>query len=162
MEKKELEKKMDALLDDEDTGEEAEKENQEEQKIISDPAEQLRVLCQGTLKLMTPIRAHSEDVKEIKFDFCGLKGIEVMDALDSVMAVNNMFGISNKQAMALFAATAEKCAPMVEDGGKTTRLYDAKDIKSRLAGADAIKAMQLAKLFYNASSQAGNSNISNK
>ena len=152
----EMEKKADALLD----GTSARQEESQEKKTISDPAEQLRELCRGTLKLMNPIRAHSQDVTEIRFDFCGLNGMDMMDALDSVPTVNNMFGITNKQAMALFAATAEKCAPQVSDGGITTRLYDAKDVKSRMSAADAIKAMQLAKLFYNASSQAGNNNIS--
>ena len=161
MEKKELERQADALLDEEKKDAEAEEE-QKGKEAISDPAEQLRELCKGTLKLMSPIRAHGQDVKEIKYDFCDLTGMEMMDALDSVATINNMFGISNKQAMALFAATAEKCAPMVDDGGKLTRLFDAKDVKARLGAADSVKAMQLAKLFYNASSQAGNSNISKK
>lgn len=159
MEKDKLEKQADALLDEEKQGAEA-GEKKEEPREISDPAEQLRELCRGTLKLMTPIRAHSQDVNEIKFDFCALTGMEMMDALDSVPTVNNMFGVTNKQAIALFAATAEKCAPMIDDGGKLTKLYDAKDVKGRLGAADAVKAMQLAKLFYNASSQAGNNNIS--
>ena len=159
MEKDKLEKQADALLDEEKQGAEA-GEKKEEPREIADPAEQLRELCRGVLKLMTPIRAHSQDVKEIKFDFCAMTGMEMMDALDSVPTVNNMFGVTNKQAIALFAATAEKCAPIIDDGGKLTKLYDAKDVKGRLGAADAVKAMQLAKLFYNASSQAGNNNIS--
>ena len=156
-----MEKKTsaDALLDGEKEGAEAKTEETGE-KAISDPGEQLRELCRGTMKLMSPFRAHSQDITEIKFDFCGLTGMEMMDALDSTPVVNNMFGITNRQALALFAATAEKCAPMAKDGGVKTRLYDAKDVKSRLGAADAVKAMQLAKLFYNASSQAGNNNIS--
>lgn len=156
---KDMEKKADALLDEEAQGKNEETETTDE-KTMDDPAEQLRELCRGILKLMTPIRAHGLDVKEIKFDFCSLTGMEMMDALDSVPMINNMFGITNKQAMALFAATAEKCAPYVDDGGTRTRLYDAKDVKARLGSADSVKAMQLAKLFYNASSQAGNMNIS--
>lgn len=153
-----MEKKTKALLD-EERGQEEEQPNTESQETIDDPGEQLRKLCRGTLKLLHPIRAHGQDVKEVKFDFCDLTGAEMMDALDSVPA-NNMFVISNSQAMALFAATADKCAPMVDDGGRLTRLFDGKDIKKRLGAADSVKAVQLAKLFYNASGQAGNNNIS--
>lgn len=157
----ELEKKETEALD-EAQGEEAEekKADSEEKKVITSPAEQLRELCRGKLKLMYPMRAHGEDVNEIKFDFCSLTGTEMMDALDSVPSINNMFGISNKQALMLFAATAEKCAPMIDVGGKMTRQYDAKDVTARLSATDSVKALQLAKLFYNASSQAGNKNIS--
>lgn len=154
-----MKNKADDLLDDEKESA-AEPEKQEEEKAIDDPSAQLRELCRGKLKLLTPFRAHGQDVTEIRYDFCDLNGMEMMDALDSVITVNNMFGISNKQAMALFAMTAEKCAPMVNDGGRLTRLFDAKDVKSRIGAADSVKAMQLAKLFYNASSQAGNNNIS--
>lgn len=126
---------------------------------ISDPGEQLRKLTQGTLKLLHPFRSHDQDVTEVKFNFCGLTGSELLDALDSAN-VNNMFAISNEQAMALFAATAAKCAPWIDDGGMKSRLYDAKDVKARLSAADGVKAIQLAKLFYHASGQAGNNNIS--
>lgn len=159
MTEKDMEKKADALLDEEEQGAKKD-EKKTEEKAIENPAEELRNLCRGKLKLMNPIRAHSQDVTEIKFDFCALTGMEMMDALDSVAMVNNMFGITNKQAMALFAATAEKCAPLFDDGGTKTRLFDAKDVKERMGASDSIKAMQLAKLFYNASSQAGNNNIS--
>jgi len=158
-----MEKETDALLDEEEQGGQkagAEAGEAQEKKPEEDPGETLRKLCRGKLKLMTPIRAHSQDVREVTFDFCDLTGMEMMDALDSVAMVNNMFGISNRQAIALFAATAEKCAPIFDDGGTRTRLYDAKDIREKLGAADSVKAMQLAKLFYNASSQAGNNNIS--
>ena len=151
----ELEKKTD-----EAQGEETEDKTESEEKVITSPSEQLKELCRGKLKLMYPMRAHGEDVTEIRFDFCSLTGAEMMDALDNVPTINNMFGISNKQALLLFAATAEKCAPMVDAGGKMTRQYDAKDVRDRLSATDAVKALQIAKLFYNASSQAGNKNIS--
>ena len=159
MEEKEMERRADELLDEKaaDSGEP--KTETEGKRVVDDPGEMLRDLCRGTLKLFQPIRAHGQDVKEIRFDFCALTGIEVMDALDSGK-VNNMFTISNGQAIALFAATAEKCAPMIEENGRMTRLYDAKDVLARLSGADSVKAVQLAKLFYNASGQAGNNNIS--
>lgn len=134
-------------------------EKEEQQEEIQDPGEQLRKLCRGTLKLLHPFRSHGQDVDEIKFDFCALTGTEMMDALDSVN-VNNMFAVSNAQALALFAMAAEKSAPVADDDKIKTRLYDAKDIKTRMGAADSVKAIQLAKLFYHASGQAGNNNIS--
>lgn len=132
------------------------KKQEEPKKSVID---QLREITSGKLKLMQPFRAHSEDVTELRFDFCRLTNEEMMDALDSA-PFNNVFAISNSQAMALFCATAGKCAPEVDDDGHRTRLYDAKDVKKRLGPADSVKAVQLAKLFYNASSQAGGNNIS--
>lgn len=158
-----LEKKADALLDEKPEGTEAEESQtngkQAEEQAMSDPIDQLRELCRGTMKLMVPIRAHGQDVTEIAFDFCALTGNEMLNALDEV-PVNNMFAISNAQAMALFAAAAEKCAPMIEEGGMRSRLYDGKDIKKQLSAPDFTVALRLAKLFYNASGQAGNDNIS--
>lgn len=154
---KDMEKRADELLDEEkQDGEQTESE----EKTAADPGQVLRDICRGKLKLLHPFRAHGQDVHELSFDFCALTGTEMMDALDEVVTVNNMFGISNKQALALFATTAGKCAPMLEDGSSMTRMYDAKDVKSRLGAADSVKAIQLAKLFYQASGQAGNNNIS--
>lgn len=161
----EMKKTADELLDEQrqsaENGaeERAEGGEGEGKKPIEDAGDQLRKLTRGTLTLLHPFKSHDQDVTEIKFDFCNLTGNEMMDALDSAN-VNNMFNISNEQAMALFAATAAKCAPWIDDGRIKTRLYDAKDVKARLGAADAVKALQLAKLFYHASGQAGNNNIS--
>ncbi|MBQ9252245.1 MAG: hypothetical protein IJ188_06395 [Clostridia bacterium] len=159
-----LEKKAEELLDekteDKDKDEDS-KESKQEKSVEApeDPIEQLRRLCRGKMKLMIPIRSHGQDVTEIEFDFCALTGVEMMNALDTVPA-NNIFAISNAQAMALFAAAAEKCAPWVEDGGMRSKLYDGKDIRDRLSAPDFTAALRIAKLFYNASGQAGNNNIS--
>ena len=155
---KDMEKKADALLDEDEQGEANEEEKREE-KPMDDPIEQLRELCKGKMKLMVPFRAHSQDVKEIEFDFCALTGTDMMDALDEV-PVNNVFAITNAQAMALFCKAAEKCAPLIEDGGRQTKLFDGKDIRRGLSAPDFTAAMRLAKLFYNASGQAGSNNIS--
>lgn len=157
------EKKARELLDGENAGQEEENEQKTDQKPMKKmtSAEALRELTTGKLELMQPFRAHSQDITEIRFDFCGLTTEEMLDALDSV-PVNNVFAINNAQALALFAATAAKCAPEIdeESGVRKTRLFDAKDVKKRLGPTDAVKAVQLAKLFYNASSQAGGNNIS--
>ena len=158
--------KANALLDDEQqekTPENAEEktEGSEEKKAITDPAEQLRKLCKGTLKLLFPFKAADQEVKELPFDLCALSGAEIASALDNVL-VNNMFAITNEQALHVFALSAAKCAPFIErESGFKSRLYDAKDVKSRISAVDSIKAVQIAKLFYNASTQEGNKNISN-
>lgn len=154
------EKKPVAVLDDEQSEEnEQQTEKKAEEKTITSPIDMLSELCSGTLKLMQPFRARSQDVTEVRFDLCALTGAEIIDALDSA-GTNNMFAISNEQAMAIFAVSAAKCAPMIEDGSTKTRLFDVRDIKMRMGAVDCVKAVQIAKLFYNASSQAGNKNIS--
>lgn len=165
MENEELEKKADELLDEKqerDAGEEnAENPDAKNSKKLS-PEEQLqelRKLCSGTLRLMAPFRAHGQDVKEVPFDFCALSGMDMVNALDEALT-NNLFAISNSQAMALFAAAVEKCAPTVSENGMTTKLYDAKDIKKRFSAPDISYALRIAKLFYSASSQAGSNNFS--
>lgn len=156
MKKDEMEQALDGKTGSE---EEIKETGQEEAEKKKEPGEILRELCRGTLKLIQPFRAHSEDVLAVPFDFCALTGTEMMDALDSAPG-SGTFAMSNRQAMALFAATAEKCAPMVQDGNKMTRMYDAKDITGRMSAADSVMAVQIAKLFYRASGQAGSNNIS--
>ena len=153
----EMDKKAKALLDGEQATETA--NEPEKRKTPLDPFEILRDLTRGTLKLMKPIRAHGQDVTEIKYDFCSLTSLELMEALDSA-PVSNMMAVSNRQALALFAATAAKYAPIVEEDGMKTRLFDEKDIEKNIGPADAVEAVQLAKLFYIASSRAGSANIS--
>jgi len=122
--------------------EEKETEKPTEKKAPLDPADELKTLNKGTLKLLFPLRAASTDITELHYDFCGLTSMEMMEALDKDGTVN-LFGITNRQALYLFAATAGKCNDKV----------DANDVCSRLSGADAVKAVQLAKLFYAASSR---------
>ena len=156
-----MEKRAEALLEEEAQGNAAEGEAQEEaQKPVEDPIEILKMASRGKMKLAIPFRAASQDVTELEYDLCALSGNEMIEALDSV-PVNNMFAITNEQALALFAASAAKHAPNMEDGNKRGKLYDAKDVRQRISGVDSIKAVQIAKLFYNASSRVGNSNISN-
>lgn len=164
-EKKLPEKTFDAenAEDEEEDGQEENEESngKKPEEKQPEPIEQLRQLTRGRLKLMQPFRAHSEDVTEVRFDFCSLTNEELMDALDSA-PFNNVFAISNSQAMAIFCATAGKCAPtFTDEDGHKSKLYDARDVKKRMGPTDSVKAVQLAKLFYNASSREGGNNISN-
>lgn len=151
------------LLDEEERDEqdEQDKQTQGQPETITDPAEQLKKLCRGTLKLMFPFRAADRDVEELPFDLCALSGAEIASALDTV-PVNNVFAVSNEQALAVFALSAGKCAPMIElEGGYRAKMYDAKDIKARISAVDTISAVRVTKLFYSASTRAGNKNILN-
>lgn len=167
----ELEKAK-ALLDaeegaaaEEETGKEAQEETAgaqgaKEKKSAAEMGQELRELCRGKRELLVPFRAHGQDVKEMEYDFFSMTGMEMLDALDSDM-VNNVLAISNKQALAIFAAAAAKRAPVIEENGFKTRLYDAKDVRERLSPADCVAAIRIAKLFYQASGQTG-SNYTSK
>ena len=105
-------------------------------------------ITKGTLKLSTPIRAKSQDVTELQYDFSKLTGWEYVEAMDADVTARNVFKISNKQALCLFAAAA----------GKTTPDVDATDIKERIGAVDALRAVQLATVFLITSTRAANQN----
>lgn len=121
----------------------------QKQQAPKDPAEDLRRNSRGTLPLTFPIRAASTDVTELQYDFCDLTSLEMMEALDKDGTVN-LIGISNHQALYLFAATAAKCNEKVDEN----------DVITRMSAADAVKAVTLAKLFYVASSRRAKRNTS--
>jgi hypothetical protein len=138
----------------EDTQKEIREEKETEtvnEQLIIDPQEQIKKLGKGTLKLEIPIRAGGEDVTELRFDFTSLTGWEYADAMDRDASAVNIFMITSKQAMMLFAATAAKETPGI----------DATDIRERMGIADAIKAVQLATIFFRASARAGDRRITN-
>lgn len=147
------------VLDEESTPrEEPERENKPE--TPEDPYALLRRISKGTLKLAQPFRAASRDVEEVDYDFCALTGEELLDALDSVPAINYMT-VTNLQGLRLFAVAAAKCAPFVDtNGSNKTLLYDSRDICKRLSGVDALRAVMLAKNFYAASFRVAKPNSS--
>ena len=105
-------------------------------------------ITKGTLKLSTPIRAKSQDITELQYDFSKLTGWEYVEAMDADVTARNVFKISNKQALCLFAAAAGKATPDV----------DATDIKERIGAVDALRAVQLATVFLITSTRAANQN----
>ena len=70
----------------------------------------LSMISKGTLELAVPIRARSADVSVLHYDFTKLSGWEYVEAMDSDTASRNVFQVSKKQALALFAAAAAKQA----------------------------------------------------
>ena len=93
--------------------------------------------------------------EEVHYDFTKLSGWEYVEAMDSDTASRNVFQVSKKQALALFAAAAAKQAPVDDKGG---RLYDAADIKQRISLFDAQRAVQVATVFLVRSAQEAGKN----
>lgn len=131
--------------------------NNNEQQATETPAQQetkkpaplpLSLLSKGTLELAIPIRSRSEDVKVLHYDFTKLTGWEYVEAMDSDPNNRNVFNISKKQAICLFAAAA----------AKVTEGLDATDIKERIGLADAMRAVQVATVFLVRSAQEAGKN----
>lgn len=117
---------------------------------LRDPDEAVRELSRGKLKLYKPFIADDEEIKELHYDFENLGGPEMVRAMDRGAANGgNAFRITSEQALELFIASA----------GKETEGVDAQDVRRGLSSVDAVKAVQLATVFFVASSQAGNSRI---
>ena len=99
------------------------------------------------MKLAVPFRASGKDVEELSYDFGKLTGWDFANAIDGAASErSSAFRLTQRQAFMLFAAAAEKCNEGV----------DAEDIQRRMGIDDAIKATQIAALFFNSTSQAGN------
>lgn len=122
------------------------KTTEETQKKLS-PEEITKMSRKGTLKLVSPILASGKEHEELAYDFGKLTGWDFVNAMDSAMSASaSAYRLTERQALALFAAAAEKCNEGI----------DAEDIKRRMGIDDCIKATQIAVFFFNTSSQAGN------
>lgn len=104
----------------------------------------------GKFKLETPILAGDEEIKELLYDFTEITGLEYADAMDSDPNAQQIYKITYRQGLALFAAAA----------AKQTDKVDTRDIISRMGATDAVKAVQLATLFFSASARAAHYRIS--
>lgn len=106
----------------------------------------------GRLRLETPIMAGDTEIKELIYDFTDMTGLEYTAAMDSDMNARENYKITNRQALALFAAAA----------AKHTEYVDSKDIIERIGMTDAVEGVQLATSFFVASTRAGRFRISKK
>ena len=112
--------------------------------------EAVKTLSRGKLKLFKPFLADDEEITELVYDFENLGGPEMVRAMDrGAQNGGNAFRITSEQALELFIASA----------GKETEGCDAADVRRGLSSVDAVKAVQLATVFFVASSQAGNARI---
>ncbi len=106
----------------------------------------------GILTLETPIIVGEDEVTKLAYDFTKITGLEYADALDSSPNSLNVYSITTRQALALFATAAAKATPEL----------DMKDIVENIGATDALEGVQLATLFFNASTRAGRMRISKK
>jgi hypothetical protein len=115
-----------------------------------DPDQMANSLESGVLQLKEPIYNGDDRYDELAFDFTLLKGMELARALDFGERRGDKFAmeLTDVQALNYFACAAAKCQET--QGG-----LDASDIRTRIGGADAIKAIQLATCFFKFTSLAG-------
>lgn len=106
----------------------------------------------GRLTLAAPITYNDEEITELAYDFTALTGMEYADAMDSDASAQQIFRITNRQGLALFAAAAAKQTPEL----------DSKEIMENLGVADAMEGVQLATSFFAASTRAGRMRISKR
>ena len=104
----------------------------------------------GRFHLETPILAGDQEITDLAYDFTAVTGMEYTDAMDSDASAQQIYRITYRQALALFAIAAAKQTPLV----------DRQDIISRIGVTDAVAAVQLATLFFSASTRAGQMRIS--
>lgn len=106
----------------------------------------------GKLHLEKPIALGDETIEDLVYDFTEMTGMEYIDAMDSDQYAQNVYKITGKQALALFAKAA----------AKQTSGLDTRDIMENIGITDTVEAVQLATLFFNASTRAGRLRISKK
>ena len=128
------------------------KQELEERKKKRDEAIKAVGEGKGILTLETPIKAGEKEIAELTYDFTTLTGLEYTEAMDSDVNATQIYKITYRQALALFA---KACA-------KYNEYLDARDIVERLGVTDAIEGVHLATLFFTASTRAGQMRISRK
>lgn len=128
------------------------KEIAKERQERSREAQEAMAEGKGILALEKPIMAGGQEITELVYDFTSLTGTEYADAMDSDPNANQIFKITYRQGLALFAKAA----------AKHTEYVDVRDIVERLGNTDATVGVQLAILFFNASTRAGRMRISKK
>lgn len=122
---------------------EAEKKAETEKRERENQARAIAdAYSKGTLQLIQPIMSNGHEVTELKFDFMALSGWETVEAMSSEEKYN-AFRLSYRQGLSLFAAAA----------AKATEDVDKEDIIANIGMQDTMKAVQIATVFFNASSR---------
>lgn len=128
------------------------KENLEERRAKFREANEAMSEGKGILRLEKPILSGDKEITELPYDFNELTGMEYTDAMDSDANAQQIYRITYRQGLALFAMAAAK---------QSDRL-DRRDIVERIGVTDAVEGVQLATLFFSASTRAGQLRISRK
>jgi len=122
-----------------------------EEKKLTDPTEQVKRLASGELLLENPIKSGAQSYDKISYDFRKITGWDYADAMDSDSKNSNLFWITAKQALSLFAVAASKATPGMSS----------MDVKEQIGMGDTMNAVRIATAFFIASTRAGNMRISN-
>ena len=109
------------------------------------------MLYTGVFKLCRPILDGDKTYEELKYDFTALTASELCRAIDGASERNDSaYKLSDRQALALFAAAA----------AKETKGLDATDIRERMSAMDGVAAIRVATIFFDASFRAGSLRLS--
>lgn len=123
-----------------------------EEEMDSDIERLLENITTGKLTLKKPIRARSEDIKELKYDFGKLTGMDYTRAMNADRGNRDSMNPNSTQLLRLFAAAAED-----RQAG-----YDAQDIANQIGINDVQVAIGIANNFFRLSLSAGARRISKK
>lgn len=123
----------------------------EEVKAKSKAANEAINEGKGRLELEVPIQAGETEITVLPYDFTALTGLDYTTAMDSDPSALQIYRITYRQALALFATAAAK-----QSGGR----LDMQDIMQRIGATDALEGVQLATGFFNAATRAGRLRIS--
>lgn len=128
------------------------KDKMEEIRAKTKEADEAIRQGKGRFQLENPLHARDKEITELIYDFTVLTGMEYTDAMDTDPTAQQIFRITYRQALALFAKAAAKQTPDV----------DQQDIMEQIGMTDAVEGVQLATLFFSASTRAGRLRISKK
>lgn len=106
----------------------------------------------GRLKLETPIISGENEITELVYDFTEMTGLEYAAAMDNDANAQQIYRITYRQGLALFATAA----------AKQTEGVDMRDIMEGIGLTDAVEGVQLATSFFAASTRAGRLRITKK
>lgn len=106
----------------------------------------------GILRLEKPIEGGGNKITELAYDFNELNGMEYTSAMDTDPNAQQIYRITYRQGLSLFAAAA----------AKQTDGLDQRDIMERIGVTDAVEGVQLVMLFFSASTRAGQLRLSKR
>lgn len=122
-------------------------ETSEDRKALEKAVRNPILMFAGKMKLKKPILSQDKEITELHYDYDSLTNEEYMRAMDSDRKADP-YGISHRQAMALFAFAA-----------KGNEGLDARDIIERISAPDGMGAQQLSINFFHFSLSVSSANL---
>lgn len=128
------------------------KEKMEERTEMEKESERAMKEGKGVLTLEKPINARNKEITQLVYDFNELTGMDYISAMDCDEKANQIFRITAKQAINLFALAVEKC----------TEDVDRYDIIAQIGMSDSVIAIMYSTVFFTATVRAGKIRISRR